>query len=162
MKYIKLFESKYNFSLYDFLKKMSEYYRYYNRKSLIIDNMNYIKFPNIFEEEYMILYYLYDDDWKTDDKLENNYIKRKIKDYVKNLIYKKIESESNLVDLISWFHEIRPRWYNSKYFQYVGKKNENILWNFYFFYTHDERSLKIIKNIEYYKSLNKKINNYNL
>jgi len=124
MKYLRLYE-EYDNIINHFLKKFSEYIKMY--KNAYLDPMNYYNIPNSLEEEFALLYYLYDQNtynsWKSGDKQEDNSAKRKIKQYIQNLIIKKMNENPKIYDELQSVFDKRPNWGNSNKFGSISEAN---------------------------------------
>jgi len=84
------------------------------------------KFPEEFKYEFSLLYFLYSQSsWRTDDKTENNRIKRTIKKYLGELIRKKLDDNLELHSKLQKMYDDKPKWHlpSSRYFGTISEAN---------------------------------------
>lgn len=98
MKYLKTYEKSVNtnltLKLEEFFQKYKEFKESWKYEDTIKMAKNIV--PKTFFEEFTILYFLYTNDWKySNDKSENDFIKKEIKKNVLKTIFDKFNDISN-------------------------------------------------------------------
>ena len=139
MKYLKTYEANTNSDLISsFFEKFEEYKSERERSfSEIEDRMKMYLFPEIFENEFQILYFLYDSHsyftrWRTPHKIETDYIKRQVKKHVRELIIKKFKDDPNTYEELKSFFDKRPDWSKKGSFQNIREAIvKNVVFNFH-------------------------------
>jgi len=155
MKFLKTFEKIINpesdISVNKFFDNFDRYKKLYpgfDAKTKEIEN-NY-SIPEMFHEYFMILYFLYHEKWfwVQNIKREDNYIKRKVKKHVLNLILEKFKQEPQSYFLLKKCLNRRPNFNNPRSFRNI--RNSTVKYIFFLFNESIKNTTNWIKDTEIY------------
>ena len=149
MKHLKTFESLNHQELVD---KFLQDYEYHTSKPWlkwdedVKYRMSDYNFPEEFQYEFSRLYYLYSQSrntgtrdqynsgWKTGNKIENNRIKRNVKNYISTRIHKKLDDDIELCSKLQKMYDDKPNWSkpSSRFFGTILDVDIKYIWTVFY------------------------------
>lgn len=157
MKYLKTIEKVTSFDIKNFLDKYEDFNKSnYFKNQFTSKDVNiysiykHFNFPEEIKEDLYILIFLYNNSysWKTGYLKEDNYTKRKVKEYVEKLVLNKIEKTPSLYNKIENIVNKHPNFNNSRKFGYLS--NSTIRYIMFFLNTIVRKTPNYIKDTNKY------------